>query len=93
MDEPCADADLSPPPATEDEAADGEAEAERAEREGPERDDLASATEPLPASERFLFLARKRLAAPLLAQSAARSQPEIEVVEDLGRLVDHDLSV
>jgi hypothetical protein len=52
-----------------------------------------AATEPLPASERFLFLARERLAAPLLAQSAARSQPEIEVVEDLGRLVDHGLSV
>ena len=42
-----------------------------------------------PAAERLLLLGRQRLAATLLAQRAARAEPEVEVVEDLGRLVRH----
>ena len=42
-----------------------------------------------PAAERLLLLGRQRLAATLLAQRAARPQTEVEVVEDLGRLVGH----
>jgi hypothetical protein len=84
---------LGPAPAAEDQAADREAEAEGAERKRAERDDFARPTESLPTPERLLLLARERLAAPLLPYRAARSEPEIEVVEDLGRLIDHGLSV
>jgi hypothetical protein len=85
--------ELGPTPLAEDQAAEGEPEAERSEREGAERGDLARAPEALPASNCLFLLARQRLAAPLLAERAARSQAEIEVVEDLGGLIDHDLSV
>jgi hypothetical protein len=80
-------------PLAEDQAADGEPEPEGAEREGSERHGLADLRKALPATQRFLLVGCQRLAAPLLAQRAARSQPQIEVVEDLGGLIDHDLSV
>ena len=70
-------------PAAEDEAAERESQAERADREGADRSGLASGREPLPAAERLLLLVRELLAAALLAQRAARSQAEVEVVEDL----------
>src|SRR5438034_1748906 len=77
-------------PAAEDQPAEREAEAEGADRERPDRDPLAPRGQPLPVPERLLLLARQRLAAPLLAQRAARPQTEIEVVEDLtGLLVGH----
>src|SRR5206468_236552 len=76
-------------PAAEDEAAEGEADAEHAHGEGADRGCLAGSGERIPAAECLFLLHRERLAAALLAQGAARSQPEIEVVEDLGRLVRH----
>jgi hypothetical protein len=85
--------ELGAAPAAEDQAADREAEAEGAERERAERDRLAHPCQALPAPERLLFLGRQRLSAPLLAQRAPGSESEVEVVEDLSRLVDHDLSV
>jgi hypothetical protein len=84
---------LSPAPAAEDEAADGKAKTEGAEGEPAQRDCLADTRQALPAPERVRFLGRQRLSAPFLAQRAASSQPEVEVVEDLGGLIDHDLSV
>ena len=72
-------------PAAEDEAAEGEAEPEGAERERADRHRLARRGEPLPAADRLVLLRRQRLAAALLAQGPARSDAEIEVVEDLGR--------
>jgi hypothetical protein len=74
-------------PAAEDEAAEREAEAERAGGERADGEDLAPEREPLPAAEHLLLLGREGLAAPLLAQRPARSQSEVEVVEDLGRLL------
>ena len=50
---------------------------------------LRHARQPLPAAERLLLLGRQRLAAALLAQRAAGTQTEVEVVEDLGGLVRH----
>src|SRR5581483_907640 len=76
-------------PAAEDEAAEREAEPERPDREAADRDDLATGRQPLPASERFVLLGRQLLAAPLLAQRAAGTQPEVEVVEDLRGVVGH----
>ena len=40
----------------------------------------------LPAAERLLLLGREWLSAALLAECATGPQPEVEVVEDLGRL-------
>ena len=74
------------------EAAEGEAEAEGADRERADCDRLPRHREPVPASERLLLLGRQRLAAPLLAQRAARSEAEIEVVEDLGGVVPCSVS-
>ena len=48
---------------------------------------LAPDRQAVPPTERLLLLARQRLPAPLLAQRAARAQPEVEVVEDLGRIL------
>src|SRR4029079_4250864 len=77
-------------PAAEDEAAQGEAEAEGTDGEAADRDALAPRREPLPAAECLLLLVGQRLAAALLAQRTARPQPEVQVVEDLGRrLVGH----
>ena len=84
---------LRPAPAAEDEAADSEAETEGPERERPQSQRLPHPREPLPAPERLFFLARQRLPAPLFPQRAARSKAEIEVVEDLGWLIHHGLSV
>ena len=80
-------------PAAEDEAADGEPETERPERERTDRDELAPERQTLPASDRLLFLGRQRLAASLLARCAARAKPELDVVEQFGRLVRHGASV
>src|SRR6185503_1269846 len=76
-------------PAAENQAAEREAETEGADGEGADRDRLAPGREPGPAAERFLVFRGQRLAATLLAQRAARPQPEVEVVEDLGRLIGH----
>ena len=84
---------LGPTPLAEDQAADREPEPEGAERKGAERHGLAHPREALPAPESLLLVGCQRLAAPFLAQRAARSQPEIEVVKDLGGLIDHGLSV
>jgi len=48
--------------------------------------------EALPAGERGLLLRRQRLAATALANRPAGAQTEIEIVEELGRLV-HAMSV
>jgi predicted PurR-regulated permease PerM len=74
-------------PATEDQAADGEAEPEGAEREREQGDCLAPAGQALPAAERLFLFHRERLAAPLLAHRATGAETEVEVVEDLGWLV------
>src|SRR5207302_10276646 len=71
-------------PAPENEPAQCEAQAERADTEGPESDRLAPGREPLPPAERLPLLVRERLAAPLLAQRAAGADAQVEVVEDLG---------
>jgi hypothetical protein len=71
-------------PAAEDEAADREAETERPESERADRDGLPPQREPLPATDRFLFLGAQGLAAPLLPYCAAGPETEIDVVEDLG---------
>src|SRR5207244_3067880 len=81
------------PPAPEHETADGEAEAERADGEGADRERLPPRRQPLPPSERLLLLGRERLASALLAQSATRPDAEVEVVEDLGGVFGHDLSL
>jgi len=41
----------------------------------------------------LLLLRRERLAAPLLAHRAPRAEAEVDVVEELGRLVRHGASV
>ena len=78
--------------AAEDEAAEGEAQAERAEREGADGDALAPHRHLLPAADRLPLLLGQLLPAPLLAQRAACLETEIEVVEDLGA-VGHASSV
>lgn len=80
-------------PAAEDEAADREPEPEGADRERSDRDELPPEREALPASDRLLLLRREGLAATLLPHGSARSQTEIDVVEQLGRLVRHGSSV
>ena len=50
---------------------------------------LRARGERLPAAERLFLFHRQRLAAALLAQRSACPQTEVEVVEDLGRLVRH----
>src|SRR5262249_44174065 len=76
-------------PAAEHEAAEGEAEPEGADGEAPDRDRLAPGGETLPAPERLALLLCEGLAAALLAQRAARSQSEVQVVEDLRLVVGH----
>src|SRR5207253_10579840 len=78
-------------PAAEDEAAQGEPQAERADGEGADRERLAHGGEPLPAAERLLLLGGQRLAAPAFAQCAACPEPEVEVVKDLGRFFRHGI--
>ena len=56
-------------------------------------DELAPKREAAPAADRLLFLGRERLPAPLLANGAARPQAEIDVVEELRRLVRHGSSL
>src|SRR5262245_35163458 len=80
-------------PAAEDEAADGEAETERTERKRTDGDELPPQREPLPAADRLLFLRREWLTAPLLAGCAPRTQAQVDVVEQLRRLVRHGASV
>src|SRR5215212_6394894 len=76
-------------PTPEHESTQREPQPERPDREGPDRECLSQRGETAPASERVRLLRSQRLAAPLLAQRAARSQAEVEVVEDLGGLVGH----
>jgi len=80
---------LGLPPAAEDEAAESEAESEGADGEAADREGLAPGGKSLPASERLALFRRQRLASALLADRAARSETEIEVVENLGRLFGH----
>ena len=80
-------------PAPEDEAADGEAESERPERERSHGDELPPEGEPLPVSERLLFLSGERLTPTPLADRAACAKTEIDVIEELGRFVRHVSSV
>ena len=80
-------------PAAEDEAADGEPEPEGAERERTDRDRSAPEGESLPAAERVLLLHRERLAPPLLPHGATGTEPQVKVVEDLGRLIHPQPSV
>src|SRR2546422_7745224 len=76
-------------PAAEDQAAQGEAEPEGADRETANRKGLSPGGQPLPAAERLAFLGGQRLAPALLPDRAARPETEIEVVEDLGRIFGH----
>ena len=78
--------------APEDEPTEGEAEAERADREGADRDALPPHRHLLPAADRLALLLGQLLAATLLAQRSAGLQAEVEVVEDLGA-VRHVTSV
>ena len=77
-------------PASEDQPAEREAEAERPEGEAADRERLPDRRKTLPAAERLSLFARQRLAAALLANRAARSKAEVEIVEDLGGLVGHE---
>src|SRR5207344_2676481 len=79
--------------ATKNETAEREPEPERTERECADGDRLPPARKPVPAGDHRLLLHRQRLAAALLAHRTARPKPEIEVVEELGRLVGHEISV
>src|SRR5581483_3802803 len=74
-------------PAAEHEPAEREAEPEGAEGEAADRHTLAPRRQALPAPEGVAFLCRQRLAAALLPQGAAGTQAEVEVVEDLRRLL------
>ena len=80
-------------PAAEDEAADREAEPEGTERERSDGDGLPPEREAPPVADGLFFLGRQRLAAPLLAHGAPRAEAEVDVVEELGRLVRHGASV
>jgi len=80
-------------PAAEDEAADREAEPEGAERKRADGDELPPEREAPPMANGLLLLRRERLAAPLLAHRAPRAEAEVDVVEELGRLVRHGASV
>jgi len=80
-------------PAAEDEPANCEPEAERAERERPDRDELPPERQTLPPADRLFFLDRERFSAALFACSSAGSKTEIDVVEQLWRLIRHDASV
>src|SRR4029079_4207794 len=73
--------------AHEDEAAEGEAEPERADGEGADRDALAPHRHLLPAADRLALLLGQLLPAPLLAQRAAGLESDIEVVDGLGSVV------
>ena len=73
--------------AAENEAAKREAKPEGAERKGADSDALAPDREPLPVTERFLFLLGQLFPSPLLAQGTSGLEPEVEVVEDLRRLL------
>ena len=57
--------------------------------EGSDRRDLARGGETLPAAERLALLVGQLLSASLLAEGAARADPEVEVVEDLGSFFGH----
>ena len=76
-------------PAAEDQAAEGEAEAEGADCEAADREGLSPGRESLPAAEGLALFTREGLASALLPDRAARPETEIEVVEDLGRLFGH----
>jgi predicted MPP superfamily phosphohydrolase len=73
-------------PAAEDETAKREAETERPDGEGTDRDRLAPDREAVPPAERLGLLHRQLFAATAFAHGAARPQAEIEVIEDLRTL-------
>jgi len=76
-------------PAAEDQAAEGEAQSEGADREAADCEGLSPGRESLPAAEGLALFTREGLASALLPDRAARPETEIEVVEDLGRLFGH----
>ncbi len=76
-------------PAAENEAAEGEAEPESPDCETAHGERLAPGGEPLPAPQGLTLVLRERFAATLFADRAARSQTEIEVVENLGGFFRH----
>jgi hypothetical protein len=78
--------------AAEDEPTERETEAERADRERSDRDDLAPHRHLLPAADRLPLLLGQLLPAALLAKRSAGLQAQVEVVEDLGA-VRHVTSV
>lgn len=80
-------------PTAEDQAADREPETERSERERSHSYEPPPQRQSLPVADRFLFLRRERLAAPLLAHRTAGPEAEVDVVKELRRLVRHDASV
>jgi hypothetical protein len=75
------------PPAPENEATEGEAEPECAKCEGADRDAFTPDREPLPVTERLDLLLGQLLPTPLLAQGTSGLEPEVEVVENLRRLL------
>jgi hypothetical protein len=79
--------------AAEDQAADGEAEPERPERECSDRDELSPEGQALPVAYRLGLLRGERLATPLLPYRASGPKAEIDVVEQLRRLVGHGSSL
>jgi hypothetical protein len=75
------------PPAAENEATEGEAKPKCAKREGADRDSFAPDREPLPVTECRRLLLGQLLPAPLLAHRTSGLEPQIEVVENLRRLL------
>ena len=73
--------------ATENEAAERETEPERADRKSADRERLAPEREPLPVAECGLLLLGELLPPALLAQGTPGLKAEVDVVEDLRRLV------
>src|SRR3954471_3838172 len=65
-------------PAAEDQAAEGEAEAESPDGDAAARERLAPRGEAEPASQGLALLLRQRLSPALLADRTARSQTEVE---------------
>jgi len=80
-------------PAAENEAADSEPEPERAERERPDRDKPAPERQAVPAADRLLLVGREGLTATLFPRCPSGTKAEVDVVEELWRLVRHDASV
>src|SRR4051812_9181049 len=80
-------------PATEDQAAEGEAEPEGAESEAADGERFPPGGQALPAAEGLPLFLGQGLAAPLLAHCTTCAEAQVEIVEDLGGLVRHGLSL